>query len=61
MPFKMLITLQIVVSGLLPALCLANSTVSKIAFGSCANQEDEQIIWQSVNQAQPEVFIFFRR
>ena len=58
MPSKMLIKLQIVVSGLLPALCLANATVSKIAFGSCANQEDEQIIWQSVNQAQPEVFIF---
>lgn len=36
----------------------APDTVRTLAFGSCAHQDKEQPIWQAVNAAQPDVFVF---
>ena len=36
----------------------AATTLSRIAFGSCANQDKEQPIWEAVLAARPELFIF---
>ncbi len=36
----------------------ANTLPTRIAFGSCANQNAPQPIWQAVNALRPDVFIF---
>lgn len=36
----------------------ANALPSRIAFGSCANQEVHQPIWDAVLESEPELFIF---
>jgi len=33
-------------------------TLSRIAFGSCARQNKEQPIWDAINDAKPDLFIF---
>ncbi len=35
----------------------ASDTITKIGFGSCAHQKHEQIIWQAVADARPDVFV----
>ncbi|MBK8285134.1 MAG: alkaline phosphatase family protein [Ahniella sp.] len=39
----------------LPAL---DATLTRIAFGSCAKENKSQPIWDAVNAAQPELFVF---
>jgi alkaline phosphatase D len=36
----------------------ASRTLTRIAFGSCANQEVEQPIWQAIQAYKPELFLF---
>jgi alkaline phosphatase D len=36
----------------------ASQAVSKIIYGSCIHQNDEQPIWQAINREQPDVFVF---
>src|SRR5688572_23509157 len=36
----------------------AGGSLSRIAFGSCANQDKDQPIWDAVLAAKPELFIF---
>ncbi|MDP3515547.1 MAG: alkaline phosphatase family protein, partial [Pseudohongiella sp.] len=35
-----------------------NGPVSRIAFGSCVHQDKPQPIWDVVNTAKPDVFVF---
>ncbi len=35
-----------------------NSTLSHLAFGSCANEEKEQPIWETIMEKNPQLFIF---
>jgi alkaline phosphatase D len=37
---------------------LANTTIERIAFGSCAKQWQQQAIWDAVIAAQPDLFIY---
>ena len=37
---------------------LSEKTITKIAFGSCANQNMEQVIWSAVNSWDPDIFMF---
>jgi alkaline phosphatase D len=36
----------------------ADKALARIAFGSCADQTREQPIWEAINRAQPDLFIF---
>ena len=36
----------------------SGKTLSRIAFGSCAKQSKEQPIWDAINAAKPDLFIF---
>ena len=36
----------------------SSNTLSRIAFGSCARQNKEQPIWDAINVAEPDLFIF---
>src|SRR5262245_49334361 len=36
----------------------ANRPLSRVAFGSCADQNDPQPIWSAINAYRPELFIF---
>jgi alkaline phosphatase D len=40
------------------AVAADSTPLSRIAFGSCANQNLPQPVWQGVNQYRPELFIF---
>ncbi|HLF10349.1 MAG TPA: alkaline phosphatase family protein, partial [Gammaproteobacteria bacterium] len=37
---------------------LHDQPLTRIAFGSCASQDKEQPIWETVLDARPELFIF---
>ena len=37
---------------------LPNETITRIAFGSCAFQWDEQLIWDAVIAAEPDLFLY---
>lgn len=45
-------------SATLAKPALSNSSLTRIAFGSCVHQDHEQPIWQAVNADKPELFIF---
>ncbi|HEY0947281.1 MAG TPA: alkaline phosphatase D family protein [Opitutaceae bacterium] len=47
-------------SGLLLSACIASAepTVTRIAFGSCANQDKPQPIWEAIRRERPEAFLF---
>jgi alkaline phosphatase D len=49
--------LVLVIVGM-PAANADEPTVSRIAFGSCANQDKPQPIWDAIVEAKPERFIF---
>ena len=36
----------------------ADEPLSRIAFGSCANQNREQPVWEAINRTDPQLFIF---
>ncbi|MBU3666442.1 MAG: alkaline phosphatase family protein [Chthoniobacterales bacterium] len=36
----------------------AEEPLSRIAFGSCANQNREQPVWEAINKTKPQLFIF---
>ena len=38
--------------------CAEENLLSRIAFGSCAHQDNAQPIWESVEAVQPEAFLF---
>jgi len=40
------------------ALAKPEMTVQRIAFGSCANQEEPQPIWNVISEAKPDLFLF---
>src|SRR5215204_4054760 len=35
-----------------------DKSLKKIAFGSCASQEYPQVVWDAINDTQPDLFIF---
>ncbi len=37
---------------------LPNLVLTRIAFGSCANQEKEQPVWEAIQRYKPELFLF---
>ena len=41
-------------------LCFAQQEqpITKIAFGSCASQDFPQVVWDAINDARPDLFIF---
>jgi alkaline phosphatase D len=41
-----------------PRIANPSATLSRIAFGSCANQDKEQPIWDAVLAANPDLFVF---
>ncbi|WP_306252682.1 alkaline phosphatase D family protein [Parvularcula sp. IMCC14364] len=40
------------------AMLDTTQTITRIAFGSCLKQEDDQSIWNSVARSEPDVFLF---
>jgi len=54
-----LLTTTLVLAALLPAQTLtAGEPLSRIAFGSCANERRPQPIWDAINEMKPQLFIF---
>ena len=41
-----------------PALGSERSALTRIAFGSCANQDKPQPIWETIARAEPDLFLF---
>ncbi|KAJ4963569.1 hypothetical protein NE237_023508 [Protea cynaroides] len=52
------IFLQVIVIGLACTRASEESLVSRIAFGSCANQSAPQPIWNTINEFDPQLFIW---
>lgn len=46
------------VATLVSMLARAEEPLSRIAFGSCANQKLPEPVWEAVNRAKPQLFIF---
>jgi len=51
-----LLSLTALISSLVTSACIAADY--KITFGSCADQEREQIIWNAIGKEQSDVFLF---
>jgi alkaline phosphatase D len=51
-----LLSLPLILASVVTAA--AEAPLTRIAIGSCADQEHEQPVWQAINRDRPELFIF---